>query len=66
MPQDLSGDNYMFTSLFYLVSCSLPKVLDLCMVQEISVVDGSASEALQTHVLYRRHQMVDGSASEAL
>src|SRR6267142_1280717 len=28
--------------------CSIPKVLDSCTVQQSSVADGSASEALQT------------------
>src|SRR6266850_630293 len=43
-PQDLSGDNYMFTIYFR----SIPKVLDSWTVQKSSVADGSASEALQT------------------
>ena len=50
MPQDLSGDTIIFTFSFFIVLCSLLKVLDSCTVQEISMVNGSTSEALQTYV----------------
>ena len=53
MPRDLSGDNIMLTFSVSLVFLSLLKVLDSCTVQEISMVNGSASEVLQTCVLYR-------------
>ena len=46
--QDLSGNNPYVNFSFSLYFRSLLKVLDSCTVQENSMADGSASEALQT------------------
>ena len=44
----------MFTFSFSLVPCSLLKVLDSRIVQEISMVNGSTSKVLQACVQYIR------------
>jgi hypothetical protein len=46
MPQNLSENTIMLTVSVSLVFCLLLKVLDLCMIQEISMVDESTSEVL--------------------
>src|SRR6266850_1190433 len=58
----LSRDNPLCLP-FYFTSFSdcFSEVLDSCTVQRYQMIDGSASEALQTRVQYRRYQWLMGA-----
>src|SRR6267142_3379018 len=52
---------YVYPFLFYLILCSFHRGSRLMHCTKYEMVDGSASEALQTHVQYRRHQWLMGA-----